>query len=144
MVGLLLVRVDWFDCFCSSFRQLGLLMILAWVDDSGFSLRLVVMALWTPGNDGCWLVWIHWLWWVWWLFWVGGLMIFLGWFFNVGLMIFSCWRFWWRIGTLYEFLYVYLIGKYKKRKSQIILIFWATWRTWRKCYHCSFENNDFF
>ena len=59
-------------------------------------------------------------------------MIFLGWFFNVGLMIFSCWRFWWRIGTLYEFLHVYLIGKYKKRKSQIILILLGNLKNMKK------------
>ena len=52
---------------------------------------------------------------------VVGLMIFLGWFFNVGLMIFSCWRFRWRMGILYEFLHVYLIRKYKKRKEKKIL-----------------------
>ena len=45
VVGLLLVCVDWFVCFCSSFGRLGPLMILAWVNDSGFSLRLVVVAL---------------------------------------------------------------------------------------------------
>ena len=45
VVGLLLVWVDWFVCFWSSFGQLGPLMILDWVDDSGFSLRLVAVAL---------------------------------------------------------------------------------------------------
>ena len=30
-------------------------------------------------------------------------MIFLGWFFNIGLMIFSCWRFRWRIGFCMNF-----------------------------------------
>ena len=45
VVGLLLVWVDWFVCFWSSFGRLGPLMILAWVDDNGFSLRLVAMAL---------------------------------------------------------------------------------------------------
>ena len=48
-------------------------------------------------------------------------MIFLGWFFNMDLMIFSCWRFQWRIGILYEFLHVYLIRKYKKRKENLRL-----------------------
>ena len=45
VVGLLLVWVDWFVCFWSSFGRLGPLMILAWVDDGGFSLRLVAVAL---------------------------------------------------------------------------------------------------
>ena len=45
VVGLLLVWVDWFVCFLSSFGWLGPLMILVWVDDSGFSLRLEVVAL---------------------------------------------------------------------------------------------------
>ena len=45
VVGLLLVWVDWFVCFLSSFGRLGPLMILVWVDDSGFSLRLEVVAL---------------------------------------------------------------------------------------------------
>ena len=45
VVGLLLVWVDWFVCFVSSFGRLGPLMILVWVDDSGFSLRLEVVAL---------------------------------------------------------------------------------------------------
>ena len=45
VVGLLLVWVDWFVCFWSFFGRLGPLMILAWVDDNGFSLRLVAMAL---------------------------------------------------------------------------------------------------
>ena len=44
VVGLL-VWVDWFVCFLSSFGRLGPLMILVWVDDSGFSLRLEVVAL---------------------------------------------------------------------------------------------------
>ena len=39
VVGLLLVWVDWFVCVCSLFGQLGSLMILAWVDWIGFSLR---------------------------------------------------------------------------------------------------------
>ena len=38
VVGLLLVWVDWFVCVYSPFGQLGPMMILAWVDDSGFSL----------------------------------------------------------------------------------------------------------
>ena len=45
VVGLLLVWVDWFVCVWSPFSQLGSLMILAWVNDSGFSIRLVAMVL---------------------------------------------------------------------------------------------------
>ena len=45
VVGLLLVWVDWFVCVWSPFSRLGSLTILAWVNDSGFSLRLVAMAL---------------------------------------------------------------------------------------------------
>ena len=45
VVGLLLVWVDWFACFWFSFGRLGSLMILAWIDDSGFSLRLVTVVL---------------------------------------------------------------------------------------------------
>ena len=42
---LLLVWVDMFVCIWSPFGRLGPLMILAWVDDRGFSLRLVVVVL---------------------------------------------------------------------------------------------------
>ena len=48
-------------------------------------------------------------------------MIFLGWFFHVGLMISSCWRFQWRIEILYEFVHVYLLRKYKKREYNLRL-----------------------
>ena len=36
VVDLLLVWVNWFVCFWSSFGWFGSLMILAWVDDNGF------------------------------------------------------------------------------------------------------------
>ena len=42
VVGLLLVWVNWCFCVWSLFDQLGSLMILAWVDWIGFSLRFVV------------------------------------------------------------------------------------------------------
>ena len=69
---------------------LGSLMILAWVNDRGFSLRLVAMVLWTPGGGSCWLVWIH-LWWVWWFFSVGGFRV--RWFFWVGFLVWDWWFF---------------------------------------------------
>ena len=53
VVGLLLVWANWFVCFWSSFGRFGPLMILAWVDDNGFSLRLVAMVLLTLGSGGC-------------------------------------------------------------------------------------------
>ena len=86
VVGLLLVWVDWFVCVWSLFGQLGSLMILAWVDWIGFSLRfvvdLMVLGNWFALNLGFpWGLMISmkfdefgrlgyvdgagWLWWIW-------------------------------------------------------------------------------
>ena len=70
--------------------------------------------------------------WVCFSLWVLICFKFLGLVFSCGFddffgLFFSCWRFRWRIGILYEFLHVYLLRKCKKREENIeFLIFWAT------------------